>query len=243
VIGTDETSRPAGKPAPGRPGAAIRGRLSADAIAAEGLRLARDGDLPGLTVKRIADALGVTPMALYRYFPSKAELMAAILDAFIRQADLTGHGVDLQDWRAWLGASFGGMHEALLNAPGILRLLVTEKRFGEAALEVTDRVLGVLRGAGLDEDEATEAFALLLGHTLGSAALESAFRRNASDLDEEPAERQRQIEARFAGLSRRQHPHIVATAPQLARLALRYPFETGLERILVSLEPATARST
>jgi len=52
-----------------------------------------------------------------------------------------------------------------------------------------------------------------------------------------------EIEARFGGLSRNQLPHVVATAPQLARLALRYPFETGLERILDSLDPATARST
>jgi AcrR family transcriptional regulator len=226
-----------------RSNATVRGRLSSDAIAAAGLRLARDRDLHGLTVKRIADVLGVTPMALYRYFPSKADLMAAILDAFIREAGVTDHDVDLEDWRAWLSASFGAMRAALVDAPSVLSLLVAEKQFGWAALEVTDRVLGVLRDAGLDEGEAAEAFALLLGHTLGSAALESAFRSNASGLDEEPAERQRQIEARFAGLSRKQLPHVVAAAPQLARLALRYPFEAGLERILVSLDPATARST
>jgi AcrR family transcriptional regulator len=226
-----------------RSNATVRGRLSSDAIAAAGLRLARDRDLRGLTVKGIADALGVTPMALYRYFPGKAELMAAILDAFIREADVTGHDVDLEDWRAWLSASFGAMRAALVDAPSVLSLLLAENRFGWAALEVTDRVLGVLRDAGLDEGEAAEAFALLLGHTLGSAALESAFRSNASGLDEEPAERRRQIEARFGGLSRKQLPHVVAAAPQLARLALRYPFEAGLERILVSLDPATARST
>ena len=219
-----------------------RGQLSRDAIAAAGMRLARDRDLRGLTIKRIAGALGVTPMALYRYFPSKAELVAAILDAFIREAGVAGHGADRQDWRAWLSTSLGAMRAALVDAPGVLGLLVAEPRFGGAALEVMDRVLGVLRGAGLDEGQAAEAFALLMGHTLGSAALESAFQSNARGLDEEPGERQRQIEARFGVLSRNALPHVVATAPQLARLALRYPFETGLERILDSLDPGTARS-
>jgi AcrR family transcriptional regulator len=224
-------------------GPAPRGRLSASAIAATGLVLARDRDLRCLTVKNVADALGVTPMALYRYFPGKAELLAAILDRFVREADVTGHGVDPQDWRAWLGASFGAMHAALLETPGVLSLLVEENRFGWASLEVMDRILGVLHSAGLDEAEATETFALLMGHTLGSAALESAFRSNADGLDEEPEERQRQLEARFRALSRSQLPHVVAAAPQLARLALRYPFETGLERIFDRFDPAPARST
>jgi AcrR family transcriptional regulator len=219
------------------------GRLSQAVIVAAAVGLARDRDLRGLTIKQVADALGVTPMALYRYFPSKAELLAEVLEAIVREAEVTGHGVDPQDWRAWLIASFGAMHARLVDAPGALSLLVAEPRFGPAGLELMDRVLGVLRGAGLDEGEAAEAFALLLGHTLGSAALESALRSNAAGLDEEPAERRRQIEARFGGLSRNQLPHVVATAPQLARLALRYPFETGLERILDSLDPATARST
>ena len=126
---------------------------------------------------RLGAALGVTPMALYRHFPSKAELVDAILDRFVREAAVTGHGVPRADRRAWLARTFGEMHRALVGTPGVMPYLSSGWRFGEHARSVLDEVLGVLHAAGLSRRAAAEAMSTLLAFTIGSAGLAAAWGR------------------------------------------------------------------
>ncbi len=209
--------------------------LSREAIVSSALHLTRDRDLRDLTLKAIADDLGVTPMALYRHFPNKAALLGGVLDAFVGGLAFTDHGVDPADPGAWLRATFDAMRRALVERPGVLALLADGNHYGAGALGVVDPVLGVLRGAGLDARDAVETFSALIAYTLGSAALEIATRSSAEGLDGDPGERARQLEASLSSLSRNQHSRVVECAPHLARSALRYPFEAGLERLLAGL--------
>jgi TetR/AcrR family tetracycline transcriptional repressor len=210
--------------------------LSPETILASALHLARDRDLRGLTLKAIADDLGVTPMALYRYFPTKAALMSGVLDALVIQVAVTGHGLDPGDPRAWLRATFTATRRALVERPGALALLADGHHFGAATLAVVDQVLGVLRSANLDARDAVRSCSALIAYTLGSAALEIAARASTERLDGDPEERARQLEAGLSSLSRNQHRHVVECAPYLAHNAVRYPFEAGLERLLAGLD-------
>jgi AcrR family transcriptional regulator len=212
-----------------------RAPLSREGIVACALGLARERDLRRLTLRVIAGELGVTPMALYRYFPSKEALVHAVLDGFVRELAVAAHGTAADDPRAWLRATFGSIRAALVERPGVLPLLADGRHYGGAALEVLDQVLGVLRAAGLDPRSAVETFSALIAYSLGSAALEIASRASVEDLDDDPRERARQLEAGLSALSRNRHRHLVECAPHLARGALRYPFEAGLERLLAGV--------
>ncbi len=59
---------------------AERTRLSRAAVVDRALALADAEGLEALTIRRLATALGVTPMALYWHFRSKEELIAGLSD-------------------------------------------------------------------------------------------------------------------------------------------------------------------
>jgi AcrR family transcriptional regulator len=63
-----------------RPRRGPKPRLTTDAIAEVAIRLADEQGLAGVTLRRVADQLGVTAMSLYGYVPSKAELLDLIAD-------------------------------------------------------------------------------------------------------------------------------------------------------------------
>jgi AcrR family transcriptional regulator len=215
-----------------------RAALSRDAIAEAGLHIAREGDLERVTMARLAEALGVTPMALYRHFRSKSELVDAILDRFVRESAVTSHGTPGSDARAWLAATFGAMHRALAGTPGVMPYLSSGWRFGEASRAVLDEVLGVLHAAGLPRRAAVEAMGALLAFTIGSAGLAAAWGRSApADLAADaPAERRRRLRSRFAAVSRARYPNLVDSAGDMAVLASPpHAFDAGIRILLAGL--------
>lgn len=50
-------------------------------IARVAIRLADEEGLAGVTIQRLAREVGLTTMALYRYFPAKADLVALMIDS------------------------------------------------------------------------------------------------------------------------------------------------------------------
>jgi len=58
----------------------VSDRLSRAAVAEHALKLADAEGLNSVTVRRLAQDLGVTPMALYWHFKNKDELMLGIVD-------------------------------------------------------------------------------------------------------------------------------------------------------------------
>jgi len=134
-----------------------RGSLSREEILEAGLLIARRDELTRLTMKKLAEQLGVTPMAIYRHFENKAEVVDGVLDLFVREAAVT-----------------------------VIPFLGTASRFGPAAMAVLDTTLGVLRQAGMSRREAVEIFAVLCAYTIGAAGLASTSRamERSDDPDE-----------------------------------------------------------
>src|SRR5712671_3885715 len=66
---------------------ADKARLSKSAVVGRALALADAEGLDALTVRRLAQELGVTPMALYWHFRSKEELLSGLADRFWSEID------------------------------------------------------------------------------------------------------------------------------------------------------------
>jgi AcrR family transcriptional regulator len=91
--------RPPGRP-PGRPG-----RLSHQQIVAETLAMLDADGLAGFSLARLARSVGVTPMALYNYFPSRDALLDAAAEAMFDGFEISaGEGNWENKIRAWLEA-------------------------------------------------------------------------------------------------------------------------------------------
>jgi AcrR family transcriptional regulator len=220
-----------------------RSTLSREALLEAGLGIARREDLGKLTLKKLADEFGVTPMAVYRHFRDKAEIIDGVLDLFVREAAVTEHegAKRPEEWRRWMSLTFHGMRRALLETPSVIPFLGTSYSFGPGAMAVLEETLAVLRKAGLSERAAVEAFLTLASYTIGAVGFQAAWQRPPpSDVEEELdpdfEERLRQSRLRFESARRSAYPNLVDLAPQLAEAMGEFPFEQGLDRILESLE-------
>jgi AcrR family transcriptional regulator len=76
-----------------------------DVLSAARQLLARKGAEP-LSMRRLADHLGVAPNTLYSHYPNKAALMDAVLDSFLGEVPLPQ--VEQVDWLDGLVAVMDG---------------------------------------------------------------------------------------------------------------------------------------
>lgn len=105
VPGSGTIVRYQGGPAGGtarRAGPGPRSGLSRREIVEAGVRIADADGLPFVTMRRVADALGVSTMALYRHVPHKAELTLQMADSVFAGARLPD--IPVEDWRGRLAA-------------------------------------------------------------------------------------------------------------------------------------------
>jgi AcrR family transcriptional regulator len=209
-----------------------RGALSAEAILRAALAVVDSDGLDGLTVRKMVSRLDVSPMAVYRYFRNKAEIVDKLVDLVVSDYDVTNHEEeDLQDW---LRTTFSLMRDALCSHPGIIPLLGNATFAGSNAMSVMERILTELRSAGLSQEQAPQLFHLLMVYTVGFVALETASSgmEQIDDGDSEESQRHRRLT--FEGASLADHPTIVELAPYLAQLPTDDQFLIGLNKIIAS---------
>ncbi|MCP5091692.1 MAG: helix-turn-helix transcriptional regulator, partial [Gammaproteobacteria bacterium] len=106
-------------------------QLSRELIIEAALKLAKDAGVEKLSIRKVAVRLGVTPMALYKYFNSKEELLSFALEAFISQANVIPEE-DLP-WEDWVYEVGRRMYLALCTDYSWVRILGSVRVGAEAA--------------------------------------------------------------------------------------------------------------
>ena len=134
-----------------------------------------------VTMRGVADAVGVTPMALYHHFSSKRDLLSAIAESVIGDADFDGHRVH---WRDQVQHCFEVLRDLCLRHPGLPRILEFEGAAPACAFAPMEVTLRALREAGLDDVNSVRTYFLLVGFALAQAAYQA---RPVPDL--EPSEK------------------------------------------------------
>jgi TetR/AcrR family tetracycline transcriptional repressor len=139
--------------------------LSRERIVDAALELVEDGGWDGLSMRRLAQELDVWPMAVYRYFRDKDELLDAMAEAAAERVSLpSAHG----SWRTRMRTLLEESRRALGGQPAPRALLAPAgRRLSEAGL-------GILGDAGLDERDAAIAWRALFAYTLGFSDEEDA---------------------------------------------------------------------
>src|SRR3990170_8905660 len=120
-------------PAPQSRPRAPRGSLSRGAILDGTVAVLDERGPAGLTMRSLAERLGVRPMALYTYFASKDELLDAARDHILR--DLDSRPVGGGDWADTVRSVGLDLYRLLVVHPALIHLFATRPLAGHEAAE------------------------------------------------------------------------------------------------------------
>ena len=126
-------------------------KLTRDGIVAAAVALADEDGLSGLTMRRLADHLGVDAMSIYYHVRDKDTLLAAMTDAVAAEIG-TGDSPASGPWIEQLRDLVMRAREVMLRHPWAARVLEGRDTPGPGVLAHLDRVLGVMRGGGCSLD-------------------------------------------------------------------------------------------
>jgi TetR/AcrR family tetracycline transcriptional repressor len=185
-----------------------RARLSQAAVVERALALGDAEGLEGLTIRRLAQELGVTPMALYWHFRGKEELLAGLAERIWSEID-----TDVDGSAAWAD-QLRGLLESLVGVlrahPCASQLLVGSEKQGPSALRATETTLEVLRRGGFNDKWAMEIARNALWTALMLVMSEPGFDPSLGEA--ERTEKIRSLNAHLAVLPPDQYPCLVASA-------------------------------
>jgi AcrR family transcriptional regulator len=149
-----------------------RAPLSRDRVLRGAVAVADAAGIGSLTMRSLAQELGVKPMSLYHYFANKDEILDGIVDLVFEEIELPDpHG----DWQAQMRRRANSTRRALRRHPWAIGLLESRTSPGPATLRHHDAVIGALRSAGFSVELTAHAYALLDSYVYGFALQEAAL--------------------------------------------------------------------
>lgn len=149
------------------------------------LAVADAGGESALTIRALAEHLGVQPMAPYHYVANKQEILDGILDLVFDEIELPRPG---GDWRIELSRRASSARRVLRRHPWAIAILQSGTAPGPATLRHHNAVIGTLREAGFSVRMTAHAYALLDSYVYGFALSETALPINGPKTVAEVAE-------------------------------------------------------
>lgn len=147
-------------------------RLTRERIVESALELIDRDGLSAVTMRRIAEELGVQAPSLYNHMRSKDALLDAVAEAVMEQVDASAF--ERLDWREALDAWAWSYYDALVAHPNLIPHLATAFGRIDVALARADQVYAGLLRAGWTKSRATRIAAAVryavYGAALGSFA-------------------------------------------------------------------------
>jgi AcrR family transcriptional regulator len=193
------------------------------------VNLADEAGLEAFSMRRLAQDLGVVPMALYKHFAAKDALLDAMVDVIFSEIELPPGDLD---WRAAMRRRAMSTRAALKRHAWAIGMMESRQP-GPANLRNHNAVIGCLREAGFSFEMAVHAYSTQDAYIYGFALQER-------DLDFETAQSageavQRRAEA-IGALD--DYPHLAEVLAKLPETGYdnATEFAWGLDLILEALE-------
>ena len=168
------------------PPSRARRPLSKERVLDAAIAVADRGGVESITMRRVAQELGVEAMSLYHHVPNKEAILDGVVDRVfeeIEMPDLDGAA----DWRDNLRSRARSTREVLSRHRWALGLMDSRRNPGPATLRHHDAVLGVLRRAGFTLPMTAHAVSVLDSYVGGFVLQESALPATTGDELEEVA--------------------------------------------------------
>ncbi|MFD5479333.1 TetR/AcrR family transcriptional regulator [Streptomyces hawaiiensis] len=220
----------------GRRGASARTPLSRERVIRAAVAVADEKGAAALTMRAIAEPLGVEAMSLYHHVAGREDILDGMVDAVFGEIDLPPRDTD---WKSALRHRADSARAVLRRHPWAVGLMDSRSRPGPATLRHHDAVIGTLRAGGFSVPMAAHAVSLIDSYLYGFVLQELSLPfAGAAELDE------------VAGAILRDMP--ADTYPHLTELATEHvlkpgydyadEFTFGLTLVLDALHPDEAAS-
>jgi AcrR family transcriptional regulator len=210
---------------------AERTRLSKRAVVDRALKLADADGLDALTIRKLAQDLGVTPMALYWHFRSKDDLLEGMSEQIWGEVEVN---VDPSvPWWTQLQGGLESLIRVLRAHRSAPQLVLEHEKRNEAALHATEAALAILRGAGFDALHAAEIARSTLWTAITLVMSEAGYHPELSD--EERAEWNRRSQIELAMLPAARYPRLVECAAPMANCDPDFHYRFGVELFIAGV--------
>jgi TetR/AcrR family tetracycline transcriptional repressor len=206
--------------------------LKREIVVREALNLLNEAGLEGLTMRRLADHLGVQVAALYWHFKNKQELLNAMADAMI--ADWGRDLPDDEDWVHRLQAGVQDLRRCLLAYRDGARVFAGTYVAEENTLRCAETLYEILAQSGCPPASIFGAGWTILYYVLGLTIEEQAFHTSVD------AAYQRIL---AAALPSPQHPTLSMFQAYLQDYDFDTRFNYGLNLIIEGLRQESNRQT
>ena len=222
-------SRPAGR---GR-----KPRFTLPEVTAAGVQLADRDGLEALSMRRVAQELGVGAMSLYTYVPGRSELVDLMVDRVYAELELPGGD---QRWRAEVRQYARAYFDLYHRHPWLLQVNLWRAPLAPHVLDAQEAGLRALQRTGLDAPTVVRTLGLVDTFVQGTARASLAEDRDRQDsgLD---------MDAHWQSVSSFWTDYFdYARYPTMARLyadggfAVSDDFEAALDRLLTIVELSLA---
>ena len=211
-----------------------RAPLTRERVLAAAIDLADRDGIASLSMRKLAQELGVEAMSLYHHVANKDAILDGLIDLVFGEIDLP---VGEADWKAAMRQRAISAREVLRRHPWATGLMESRSTPGPATLRHHDAVLGILRNAGFPLELAAHAYSLLDSYIYGFALQETSL---PFTTPEETAEVAQMMMAEFPADA---YPHLTEiTVEHVLQPGYSYASEYlfGLDLILDGLEQALA---
>ena len=214
-----------------------RARLSKRAVVDRALKLADTDGLDALTIRKLAQDLGVTPMALYWHFRSKDDLLEGMAEQVWGEIDV--HIDPSVPWWAQLQGGLESLIRVLRAHSSAPQLVLEHEKRNEAALRATEATLAILRSAGFDLQYAAEIARSTLWTGIMLVMSEAGYHPELSG--DERAEFQRRNEVFFAMLPAARYPRLIECATPMADCDPDFHYRLGVEMFIAGVRATAER--
>jgi AcrR family transcriptional regulator len=137
--------------------------LSREKVLHAAVALADEGGVESLSMRKLAQELGVVPMALYKHVANKDELLDGMLDVVVDEIDPPAPDVD---WKTAVRERILSARRALLRHPWASLVMESRTEPTPTVLAYMDSMIGMFRAGGFSMDLTHHAM-----HAMGSRML------------------------------------------------------------------------
>lgn len=158
--------------------------LSAEAIVDAATSLIERDGLRAFTMRSLGRELGASAMAVYGYFPSREQLLAAVLERYMGTMDTDP--VPGERWDDTLRRTMTSIYQADLSHPQLASIEVESSAAAEGLARHTEKIVNLHLSQGMPEPILAQAWAMVDAYLTG-------FDGNAIAIREENAARERAV--------------------------------------------------